>query len=457
MKKFLLGAFRIFLLITGFIPFLFILKPKYLFVSEKAKNDYKKNKKGVLLICNHTAILDYYCFMFKYAPSYVHALVGEVVYYNKFMCLLNDAVGNIKVDRNQANNLMPIQKCIDLLKRGKKVIIFPEGKLEDKKGRLEKFTSSFALISAMSGKPIIPFYTDGNYGMFKRPRIIVGEMMTPPTDCEEKTLKEYTDNARSYINELGTICRDHKKAKTKTLFTKMFTILDLVRLTSIPFFYLIFPTKKYYFGDRKKIRKALKYNAMLCSNHTGPCDVLFIYMHFLSRRARFIAAEEVYFAKFLAWCMDHAGVIRYQRKTMQESMDLKAFKECLETLNGRGVLAIFPEGHINFDVSFDSSFKEGAATFSLMTNSPIIPFIFVEPYRYWCFNHVVIGDPIYPSDYGFNKDDVGIDNINKYNEIIYAKMKELYDYSLTKRRKHYGQRRYFRSLEEDSQKDQQKS
>ena len=100
MKKFLLAIFRIFLLITGFVPFILFLRPKYLFVSAKAKEDYKKHKKGVILIANHTAILDYYCFMFKYAPAYVHALVGEVVYYNKFMGILNDAVGNIKVDRN---------------------------------------------------------------------------------------------------------------------------------------------------------------------------------------------------------------------------------------------------------------------------------------------------------------------------------------------------------------------
>ena len=147
MRKVLLSIFRIFLLVTGFVPFILFLRPKYVFVSEKAKKEYKKNKGGVLLISNHTAILDYYCYMFKYAFSYVHALVCEVVYYNKFMYLLNAAVGNIKVDRNQSNNLLPIQTCIDLLKKGKKVLIFPEGKLEDKKGRLEKFTSTFAFIS----------------------------------------------------------------------------------------------------------------------------------------------------------------------------------------------------------------------------------------------------------------------------------------------------------------------
>ena len=445
MKKFLLSIFRIFLLITGFVPFILFLRPKYLFVSAKAKEDYKKHKKGVILIANHTAILDYYCFMFKYAPAYVHALVGEVVYYNKFMGILNDAVGNIKVDRNVGTNLGPIQQCIDLLNKGKKILIFPEGKLEKKKGRLEKFTKTFAFLSAKTGKPIIPFFTDGNYGAFKRPHIVVGEMLNPPLNCEEDTLEEYVDNVRDYVNELGTICADHKKAKTKTLFSKMFYILDLVRVTSIPLFYLIFPTKKYYVGDRKKIKKALKYNVLLCSNHTGPCDVLFIYMHFLSRRARFIAAEDVFFAKFLAWCMKHAGVIKYNRQTMNESMDLQAFKACKETLNGRGVLAIFPEGHINFDMAFDDSFKEGTATLSLMTDSPIIPFIFVEPYKYWCFNHVVMGDPIYPSDYGFTKGQVDIDSINKFNNIIYSKMRELYDYSLTKRRKHYGKRRYFRA------------
>lgn len=452
-KAFFLSLLRIFLIITGFIPFILFLKPRYFFVSEKAKKEYKRNKGGVLLIANHTKILDYYCFLYKYAFSYVHTVVAEVVYRDWFMNIANKAMGNIKVDRRNSNNMDAIQTCIDLLNEGKKVLIFPEGKLEDKPGTILPFTKTFIFIASKAGKPIQPFYTDGRYGLFKRPTIVVGEKIDPPTDVSEETLSRCADEIRDYVNELKTICRDHKKIRTKTLFTKKYWVCDFARITSVPIFYFVFPTKKYWIGDRKEIRKAMKYNAILCANHASPCDPLFMYMHFLNRRIRLIAAEDIYCSKFLSFCMNQSGVIPYHRKALNESMDLKAFKESVETLNGRGVLGIFPEGHMNFDVSFDSSFKEGAATLSLMTNSPIIPFIYIEPYKYFCFNHIVMGNPIYPSEYGFKKGDVDIDNINKYNDIIYSKMKELYDYSLTKRRKKYGKRRGFSSLEKDAEKD----
>ena len=111
------------------------------------------------------------------------------------------------------------------------------------------------------------------------------------------------------------------------------------------------------------------------------------------------------------------------------TMDLIAFKESIETLNGRGVVGIFPEGHINFDCSFDGSFQEGAATMSLMTNSPIIPIIFADPYKYFSVNHVLIGEPIYPKDCFKSDVTIGLENINIYNEYIYKKMKYIYDIS----------------------------
>ena len=186
-------------------------------------------------------------------------------------------------------------------------------------------------------------------------------------------------------------------------------------------------------------------------NHCGPCDPMFIYMHFLFRRTRIIAAEDVFNVKPILPLLIQSGVIKYRRNTM-DTMDLIAFKESAETLNGRGVIGIFPEGHINFDCSFDDHFQEGAATMSLMTNSPIIPFIFVDPYKYFCRNRVVIGEPIYPHDCFSSDIIVNLESINTYNDYIYKKMKELYDISLTKRRKKYGKNRYFRSLEEDDEK-----
>ena len=441
--------FRIFLLVTGFIPYIIYLKPKFFFESVKAKKEYKKNKDGVLLIPNHTAVLDYYPFLYKYAFSYIHAFVAEIVYKNKWMKFLNDTMGNIYIDRRVKDNVDSISKAINLLNKGKKVLIFPEGKIEDKKGMIENFNQSFAFLSLKTGKAIIPFYIDGNYGLFKRPRIIVGEKIYPDVcevqEIDNEKINELTEKVKDKINVLKTICRDHKKVKTKTLFTLRYWLLDFIKITSIPIFYLIFPTKKYYVGSRKHIKEALKYNALICANHCGPCDPLFIYMHFYSRRPRIIAAEELFSMMPFKLVLPYCSVIKYRRKTNMDTMDLLAFKESIETLNGRGVVALFPEGHINFDCSFDSSFKEGAATMSLVTNSPIIPFIFVDPYKYFRFNHVVMGEPIYPNEFLEKYKTINVDTINEYNSYIYSKMKNLYDYSLTKRRKKYGKRRYFES------------
>ena len=453
-KRIVQSIFRIFLLITGFIPFILFVKPKYFFVSAKAKQEFRKNKEGVLLISNHTGIFDYYCFIYKYAFAYVHTFVAEVVYKNKWMKFLNDTMGNIRIDRTINQNMTAFQSAIDYLRKGKKVLIFPEGKIEAKKGNIEEFTNSFAFLSLKTGKPIIPFYIDGNYGLFKRPTITVGEKIYPSkisNDIDDNLISEYSQSVRQKILELKTIDRDHKKVRTKTLFTKKYWLHDFARITSIPAFYLIFPTRKYYLGNKKSIKKALKYNAVICANHCGPCDPMFIYMHFLSRRSRIIAADEIFNVKALKTLLVQSGVIKYRRTTSVDSMDLIAFKEAIETLNGRGVIGVFPEGHINFDCSFDESLQEGAATMSLITNSPIIPFIFVDPYKYFRMNHVVIGEPIYPSDVFKSDITVNVDSINLYNSYLYSKMKEIYDFSVTKRRKKYGKNRYFKSLEESDE------
>lgn len=451
MKRILKGIVRWFVLITGFIPYIFYLKPRFVYESAQAKKDFKKQRKGVIYIANHTKILDYYLFLFKKCPRKVHALVGEIVYEQKGLSFLNDVMGNIRVDRLRGQNTSAIRQAQDLLDRNKIVLIFPEGKLEEKPGILENFTKSFAYLSLSTGKPIIPFYLNGKYGFFKRPRVIVGEAIYPKvlssSVIEESDIDELCAESNDKVRKLGTICRDHLKHRTKTLLTLKYWLLDFTRITSMPWFYLIFPTRRYFQGNRKEIRRVLRYNALICSNHCGMCDCLYIFFYFLWRRVRILTAHEVWANKFLGFVLDNSGMIKYHRSS-DDAFDLNAFKESVSTLNGRGVMTVFPEGHINFDGSFDKEIKAGAAAMSLMTNTPIVPFIFVTPFKYFCFNKVVYGKPIYPSDYAEKFTGTKAENINIYNEIIYSKMKELYDYALSKRSKNFAKKTYFKDNSE---------
>ena len=446
MKKFLHGIFRIFLLVTGFIPYLLFMKPRFLFASAQAKKDFKTYRKGVLYISNHTKVLDYYAFLFKRCPRHVHAFVAEVAYEGKFLNLLNDVMQNIKVDRRTKTNVSPIKQALNYLENNKIVLVFPEGKIEEKPGILENFTQTFAYLSLETGKPIIPFYNTGTYKAFKRPVISVGEAIFPKDlngeAVSDEDISELVEKTSNEIKKLGKMARASEKLKTKKLFTLKYWLMDFTKITSIPIFYMVFPLKRYYVGKRKNVKKALKYNALLCSNHCGMCDAMYMFMYHYWRRVRILTAEEVWANKTLGFILDKSGMIKYHRVS-GDGFDLVAFKECVSTLSGRGVAMVFPEGHINFDGSFDSSIKAGAAAMSLMTDSPIIPFIFVTPFKYFRFNRVVYGDPIYPKDYADKLVGTSAEKINIFNDIIYSKMKELYDYALTKRPKNFNKDAYF--------------
>lgn len=443
--RFVKGFVRGFLKFTGLIPYLFI-RPKMFFVSEKAKRDYKENRKGVILVANHTRIADYYGYLFKYMFKKVHTMVADVAYINGFVRFLINSLENIEIKRGGEANAVAIAKAVHYLGKNENVLIFPEGKLEDVTGSLEEFQTTYAYISKKTSKPIIPFYIDGRYGFFKRPTFVVGEMVEPNQVSEEnhmEDIKKLNDYVVTKVREMKVMCKDHKKYSTKTIFAWKYRVLDFVRITSVPIFYMLFPVKRYFIGDKKKIKKALKYNVILAANHYGPCDPMYMYMFFY-RRTKILAAGEMWNIKILAYGFNRSGVIRYRRGD-NEGIDMRAFKEALDTLKGNGCLGIFPEGHIQFDKTFSPSIKEGTATLSLLTNSPIIPFVFASPFKYFKLTKVLYGDPIYPSEIdieGLTKEEA----VAKYNEIIYNRMKYLYDLSLTKRSKNFDKKNYYHEV-----------
>lgn len=427
---------RVFIKVTGFIPYLLVITPRCHYESELAKKEWKNNKKGALIVPNHTSIFDYYVLVYKFFFKVVHTMVADVVYKLKGLVGLNSVMENIKISRDGVLNINAINQASSYLRKNKIVLIFPEGKLEEKPGKLEDFSNSAAFLSITENKKITPIYIEGKYGFFKRLHYIIGEPILPtanvsPTQEEVDALNE---QIRDRISSLKNTLKQARKYRTKKVFTRKYWFMDFMKITSVPIFYLVFPTKKYFVGNKKNIKKAFKYNCILAGNHFGPCDPMFMYMHFFSRRIKVIASEHLYDVKCLRFAFERAGVIKYRRDSMNQ-IDVDAFKEAIGTLEGKGVIGIFPEGHINFDDSFDDSIKSGNATLSLMTRSPIIPFIFVNPYKYFSFNKVVIGDPIYPQDYFDYSKPINNDIINNYNKIVYSKMKLLYEESLRRRGK----------------------
>ncbi|MCQ2815322.1 MAG: 1-acyl-sn-glycerol-3-phosphate acyltransferase [Bacilli bacterium] len=439
---------RWFVKITGLLPFFIILKPRKMYASEQAKKDYKQLKNGAILCANHTHVFDYFVFLYDNFFKLLHTLVADCVYKYFGVTTLNNAFGNIKVKRDGSDNFLAFSSIASCLKRNGRILIFPEGKCEKTKGKLENFSNSVSYLSLNENKPIIPIYIDGNYGVFKRVHFIIGEAIYPNNninDISDDTLSSYTQLIKDKIKNLKSKLTNNLKYKIKKIFTLKYWVMDFIRITSIPIFYIVFITKKYYVGNRKKIKKALKYNALIVGNHLGPCDQFFIYQHFLSRRIKIIANEGLFNSKSLVFALKRSGVIKYHRDSMNY-IDIDAFKEAINTLDGNGVVGLFPEGHINFDYKFDDNIRAGASMLSLLTNSPIIPFVFVNQYKYWRVNRVVLGNPIYPKDYVDASKPIDTEITNKFNDVIYEEMSKLFTKAIELRKKYVKKERNIKPI-----------
>ena len=188
------GKFRNWLLIivklTGFLPAMLFYKPRIVYPEGYKGEKGSKSLKGpVMLVSNHKKLLDMPLYMMIFPFRTIRFLIAEVMY-NKgaLFAWFLDHIGGIKVDRKNFK--------FGFIAEGSKVIdeggclgVFPAGRLPVD-GKDFPFTPSTTVIAKNTGADIVPVYTDGNYGLFKRTTVVVGDrinvrsLMDP--DKEEK-------------------------------------------------------------------------------------------------------------------------------------------------------------------------------------------------------------------------------------------------------------------------------
>jgi len=427
--KFLHFIGRCFIKLTGFIPFYIFVTPRFFYSSRKAKKDSKNLKDGAILIANHTSTFDYVTYVFKHLFKVVHTFVGPAIYRFKSLRHLCNVLENIEVKKDDPANLEALKTAREYLKNKKTIAIFPEGRFEDNPGEIERFSSSAIRLAFETKTPIIPHYFKGNYGLFKRAKINVGEKIYVHELVKKDVLtEEDIERVNQYLVEVIKKLRHQLNSflvhKTQAYFSWKLFVSDLFKITGFPIGYPIFWGKKIYVGDKKKVRLAMKERVILAPTHTSFFDVPFMYLYFVSRRLRIFSLKEAVSSKFLGPLARGAGVIPYDRDA-KGGFDLKAFKMTDEILEGNGCVVMFPQGHIVEDGELQGhSIKQGLATHSLRRDVPIIPIVFGSRTRPLKLNKIYIGDPIYPKDY-FDVVEASKDNIAKFTDIIQQKMVEL--------------------------------
>lgn len=122
-------------------------------------------KGGFILASNHQSYLDLFfitiCLDFE--VSYV---AREDLWKSSFFRFITSFFHRIKIKRDEAD-ASAIKKCVDVLKSGRPILMFPEG-TRTRDGKLSRFKPGYTLIAKMAEVPVIPVVITGSYGVLPK-------------------------------------------------------------------------------------------------------------------------------------------------------------------------------------------------------------------------------------------------------------------------------------------------
>ena len=179
-KKWLVRLCLGFVKLTGIIPAWILLKPRV----HLASGAKRRLPKTCILVSNHISLMDFVLCVLVFPFRTIRFLIAEVLYNkNKFMDTLLNLIGGIRVER-EAHSFDFVSHALEVLDDGGTVGVFPQARLPIK-GKPFPFTVSTTFIAMHTDAPIVPVYTDGNYGLFKRANLVIGEPIYLKDHCKE--------------------------------------------------------------------------------------------------------------------------------------------------------------------------------------------------------------------------------------------------------------------------------
>ena len=202
-KKWFVDLCLLFVKLTGAIPALLFLKPRVI-----------REHKGALprpciVVPNHKSLMDFVLYLMVFPFRSIRFLMAEVLFNKgKFFGGFLRAIGGIRVDRD-SREFSFVADSLEVLEKGGTVGVFPEGRLPIQ-GKPFPFTPSTAFIALRAPEvPIVPVYTNGNYGLLKRAGVVIGKPLILAEYMQEglseqEQLKHLTEVLRQKVYDLAT-------------------------------------------------------------------------------------------------------------------------------------------------------------------------------------------------------------------------------------------------------------
>lgn len=204
-----------FVKITGLIPTLILMRPK--FFHPYGKKRYYKG--GILAACNHVDFLDPVVLLLTFWYRRVHSVATNELFSNKQKAFFFSHIHCIPIDKKNFT-VTSLREIVNRLKAGHLVTIFPEGTVvKDVATQHELAYKSGVILMALKSKtPVLPIYVGDVKKWYSRRIIVMGEPIDFCSLYENPTkadIHEMTNILRQKEIELMDYYEEHYASKKR--------------------------------------------------------------------------------------------------------------------------------------------------------------------------------------------------------------------------------------------------
>ena len=160
---------------------------------------------GAAMVCsNHSAMVDPFLIALAFdKDENVHVFAKIELFRIPVISTILRKLGMISVDRS-INDIASIKTSLSYLKKGEKVVIFPEGT------RASAFEAGSAKSGAIklaerAGVPIIPVFIPRKKPLFRKSTLVFGEPYRVEKQKEKRTANEYARLAEELMNKIQAL------------------------------------------------------------------------------------------------------------------------------------------------------------------------------------------------------------------------------------------------------------
>ena len=156
---------------------------------------------GKILICNHTSKLDVPMLSYIFFKKKIYYPASATMFQaGKLPSAMFRALGAVRVDTNELSVDM-LAELADKLDKNQLVCVFPEGKC-NKEDKLLEFQCGVGMLIHALKKNVVPICLDGNYGLFKRCKVAIGD------EIPYEELQKFDDNTLGGVQLMMSSLRD---------------------------------------------------------------------------------------------------------------------------------------------------------------------------------------------------------------------------------------------------------